>query len=173
MTRRTAEFLKEMKSTLRFAALSLLLFTPSPLHAQQGERSVRAAFVFHLTKYVEWSDPGDGLIIGFAGDDYMGETLRNLLDGKGSDGRKLRVVISPLENDLQKCNVVYLAYRARAKNRSVLSKLQGKNVLTVGETEDFVRDGGMVGLVRNADQIQIQVNLNAAQSAGLNSAPGF
>jgi hypothetical protein len=39
--------------------------------------------------------------------------------------------------------------------------------LTVGESEDFIRDGGMVGLVRDADQIQIQVNLEATQAAGL------
>ena len=40
----------------------LLLLLPVSLAAQHDERSVRAAFVFHLTKYVEWSNPKNELV---------------------------------------------------------------------------------------------------------------
>lgn len=144
----------------------LLLLLPVSLAAQHDERSVRAAFVFHLTKYVEWPNPKNELVIGFAGDGTMGETLRKVLDGKNSDGRTLRVLLSPSDEQLQQCDLLYVAYSTRQKTRDVLSRLQGKNILTLGETGDFARDGGMVGLVRDADQIQIQINLVATQSAG-------
>jgi len=147
-------------------ACLLLLLLPVSVAAQNDERSVRAAFVFHLTKYVEWPNLKNELVIGFVGDGTMGETLRKVLDGKNSDGRTLRMLLSPSDEQLQQCDLLYVAYATRGKNRSVLSRLQGKNILTLGETDDFTRDGGMVGLVRDADQIQIQINLVATQSAG-------
>jgi hypothetical protein len=48
-----------------------------------------------------------------------------------------------------------------------LEKVKGKGVLTVGETEGFARDGGMIALVNSGDHIQIEVNLEAAQGAGI------
>ena len=153
----------------RFGIVCLywLLLLATPLHAQHDERAVRAAFVFHLTQYVEWPNPGNELIIGLVGEDRMAATLQKVVDGKESDGRILRVVVSPTEEQLQQCSLVYFANGAQPKVRATLSKLKARNILTVGENEEFARDGGMIGLVRDADQIQIRINLQAAQAAGL------
>ena len=40
-------------------------------------------------------------------------------------------------------------------------------MLTVGDSDKFVRTGGMVGLVRSGDQIEIEVNLEALRSRQL------
>lgn len=152
---------------LEIVCLCSLLLLAIPLHAQHDERAVRAAFVFHLTKYVEWPNPGNELMIGFVGEDRMGVTLQKVVDGKDSDGRTLRVVLSPTDEQLQQCSLVYFANAAQSKIRPALSKLKGRNILTVGENEEFARDGGMIGLVRDADEIQIRINLQAAQAAGL------
>ncbi len=157
---------RRMISVSRHTLACLVLLLPASLAAQHQESSVRAAFVFQLTKYVELPHPKNELLIGFAGDGDMGETLRRVLDGKDSDGKILRVVLSPSDEQMQQCDLLYLAYSSRQNNLSALRRLQGKNVLTLGETEDFVRDGGMVGLVRDADQIQIYINLLATQAAG-------
>lgn len=152
---------------VRGVALFLLILLTAPVFAQHDERAVRAAFVFHLTKYVEWQQTGNEIVIGFVGEGGMAETLHKVVNGKSSDSRTVRVLILPSDEQLSQCNLVYIAYPSRGKVQATLNKLRAKNVLTVGENDEFVRDGGMVGLVRDADQIQIQVNLEATQAAGL------
>ena len=137
------------------------------LWAQHEERSVRAAFVYNLTKYVEWPHPGKELVIGFVGDDAVGETLQKVLASKSSAERTIRVVLSPSDEGLQQCDLVYVGYSSKEKVRSVLEKVRNRNILSVGESDHFTLDGGMVGLVRMGDEIQIQVNLAEVQAGGL------
>jgi hypothetical protein len=54
--------------------------------------------------------------------------------------------------------------------RTALDRVRGKDILTIGEDDKFVRDGGMVGLVRNGDHIQIEVNLDATKAGHLKIA---
>lgn len=137
------------------------------LWAQHEERSVRAAFVYNLTKYVEWPHPGKELVIGFVGDDGIGDTLQKVLAGKSNQERTIRVVLSPSDEELQACNLVYVGYSSTEKIRGVLEKVRNKSILSVGESNHFALDGGMVGLVRVGDEIQIQVNLDEVQRGRL------
>jgi YfiR/HmsC-like len=156
---------------LRIWALLAVLLAPLlalPVWAQlHDEAAVRAAFVFNLTKYVEWPHPGNELVIGFVGDARMGEILQKVLSGKTSESRAIRVVLYPSAEELEQCNIVYIGYSAPEKVRPILEKLRNKNILSVGEDDRFASRGGMVGLVRAADQIHIQINLEAAQKSGL------
>jgi hypothetical protein len=52
-----------------------------------------------------------------------------------------------------------------AKVRATLEKLRNLNVLTVGETGAFLKDGGMVALVNTGEQVQIQINVDTAHDA--------
>lgn len=131
----------------------------------RDERSVRAAYVFNLIKYVEWPAPEKELMIGFAGDAATGEVMEKMLSGRASDTRTIRVVLSPSDEELARCSVLYVAEAPAVEVRKALEKVKGRGVLTVGETDSFARDGGMVGLVNTGDRIQI--NLEAAQSAGI------
>lgn len=138
-----------------------------PVRAQHDESAVRAAFVFNLTKYVEWPHLGNELVIGFAGDSNTGEVLQKVVAGKTVGARTIRVVLSPSEEQLSKCDILYVAFSSPKKTRAILDKVKNKNILSVGESDSFARDGGMVGLVRNGDHIQIEVNLESVQSGGL------
>jgi hypothetical protein len=149
-------------------ALSLVsLFAPLLSAQLQDEHAVKAAFVFNLTKYVEWPQPSQELIIGFVGDGPMGETLQKVLDGKTTESRPIRVLLFPPDGQLQQCNILYIAQSAPKKIRTVIDRVRNKGVLTVGDSDSFVRNGGMVGLVRTGDRVQIQVNLEATEQSHL------
>ena len=147
------------------AVLLLWPFLASSAAQLQDERAVRAAFVFNLTKYVEWPHPASELVIGFVGESAMGEMLQNMLAGKTSDSRTIRVVISPSDEELQRCQILYVGYPSSRKIRLTVDKVRNKGILTIGEADSFAQDGGMVGLVRAHDQIQVQVNLTVTQEA--------
>ncbi len=133
----------------------------------RDDRSVRAAYVFNLIKYVEWPAPKNELLIGFFGDAATGDVLGSMLNGRTSEGRTLRVVSSPSDEELARCSLLYVADPDAKEVRKALQKVKGSSVFTIGETDSFARAGGMVALVNTGDHIQIEVNLEAAQSAGI------
>lgn len=50
---------------------------------------------------------------------------------------------------------------------AVLKKVKGKPVLTIGQSSDFLRLGGMINLVESGSRFKLQVNICAARKAGL------
>ena len=134
---------------------------------QQDERAVRAAFVYNLTKYVEWPQPRPELVVGVVGAGEVGEVLESILAGKNSGARVIRVLRNPNEQQLEDCDILYLLDSSPQKVRPLLRKLRNKAILSVGEDDRFSKNGGMVGLVRIGDHIQIQINLGAVQQSGL------
>jgi hypothetical protein len=156
-------------------ALAFILLLPPilwslPAGAQQNERSIRTAFVFNLTKYVEWPRRRDELKICSVGEGSIGQTLKRVLNGKSSDGRVIQILTSPSPDQLNQCAVLYVSDLSSDEARTALDKVSGKDILTIGEDDKFVRAGGMVGLVRNGDHIQIEVNLDATKAANLKIA---
>lgn len=137
------------------------------LPAQQDERAVRAAFVFNLTKYVSWPARRDRLVIGVIGSTNIAQVLQQILDGKVSDGRRITVIVHSPDAELNECDVLYVAGVPLSAVKSILNRSANRPVLTVGDSEQFVRSGGMVGLVRSGDQIEIEVNLPALRSRQL------
>lgn len=137
------------------------------LAQSHDERAVRAAYVYNLLQYIDWPDQKSDLVIGFEGDPATGEVLRALLNGRTSNGHPIRVVLFPAAQELQNCSVVYVGDDASREARRVLDNIRGRTILTVGESDPFARDGGMVALVNTGDHIRIEVNLDATQSAGI------
>jgi YfiR/HmsC-like len=143
------------------------LFAPCVSAQELDEHAIRVAYVFNLTKYVEWPRAGNQLVVCFVGDGPMGEALEKMLAGKTSDSRLIRVVLSPSEEDFDQCDVAYVASSSSKKVHETLDHLRNKSVLTVGDNESFPKSGGMIALVRVGQQVQMIVNLDAVERARL------
>lgn len=170
MTSRAVSFGQDARHSLWrvFLVLAVLVpLSPGWLSAQQDERAVRAAFVFNLTKYVSWPGARDRLVIGVVGEPDTGAVLKQVLDGKVSDGRRIAVVLHTPDSELSECDLLYVGGVSPATLRSILNRTGKRAVLTVGDSDRFVRSGGMVGLVRSGDQIEVEVNLEALRSRQL------
>jgi hypothetical protein len=143
----------------------IMLFTLASSAQLQDEYKVKAAFVYNLTKYIEWPQPSKGLTIGFVGKGPIGELLRQMLEGKNTDSGPIQVLLSPSDEELVRCNLLFIAYASPKEIHGVLEKVRDKGILTVGDAEGFANQGGMVGLVRIEDRVQVQINLEATQAA--------
>lgn len=152
----------------QLAAVLVLLAGAARVVAQvQDENVVKAAYVYNLTKYVQWPRAGSELVIAFIGDGPMGAVLKKALDGKPTATGPIRVLVSPLDEELARCQLLYVDYSSSTKVRAVLQKVRNKEILTVGDWDAFAKEGGMVGLVRSGAQIQIQINEVTAGEARL------
>jgi len=146
-----------------FAAVAL-----APASAQErDERAVRVAYLYSLIKFVDWPGPENDLLIGYVGSPATGETLFKSLDGRRNDAHTLHVILSPSDGALEKCGIIYFGDASTDAIRKTLAKVEGRPVLTLGETDAFPQLGGMVGLVKDEDHIQIVVNLPLTQRSGI------
>lgn len=146
---------------------SFVLLARGPnLESQENEISIRAAYLFNMTKYVEWPPSKKRIIMVVVGDDSTGAAIRQLLNNRVTDGRPIQVVLHPSDTDLRSCDVIYFDESALSAAQTV-HKLNGTRCITVGNDDRFVREGGMIGLIRSDDQIQIFVNMDATQREGV------
>ncbi|HTH32401.1 MAG TPA: YfiR family protein, partial [Lacibacter sp.] len=66
------------------------------------------------------------------------------------------------------CSVVII-HRDQEKNLSALLQfLQNKNVLTISDIAQFAQRGGMVEMSKEDEKINLYINKNAVNHAGLN-----
>lgn len=132
------------------------------------EHDAKAAFVLKLVNFVQWpSAANHDLVIGFIGADATSDALQRLAAGKSANGRSIVVRRLGHDGDLKACQMIFVGASERKNTASVLERLRGTNVLTVGESDGFGQHGGVVNLLLNAGRIRFEVNPHAAERAHL------
>jgi hypothetical protein len=69
--------------------------------------------------------------------------------------------------ELRSCHILFVSQSQAKRYAKVLQAVQGANVLTVGETPDFLSAGGAFTFSFQNEALQFDVNLLAANDAHL------
>jgi len=140
-------------------------------HAQSApEYEVKAAFLLNFTKFVEWP-PGSfpaadsPLTICIVGKDPFLKFLDDMVADESVNGHRLTVRRLSADAATQGCRVLFAGVGEQDVARILGSA--GRGVLTVGEGDRFMRAGGMITFVIQNQRVRFDVNLSAAQAAGL------
>lgn len=134
------------------------------------EHEVKAAFVLKLINFVQWPNvPAQhgSLTICVIGTDATSDALQRLASGKSVDGRDIAVRRMSFETDASTCQVIFIGASERKNASSVLTRVRGVSILTVGESDGFGQHGGMVNLMLDEGRIHLEVNPHAATQAHL------
>jgi hypothetical protein len=146
------------------------LVTPGEGEAT-GEYPVKAALIFKLAKYVRWPASPPTFSIGILGDDPFGDVLDQLVKGESINKRTVTVKRSHNLADLKSCDVLYIARSEKEQLRAILRELGQAKVLTVGDTDGFCREGGMINLIVNNGRLSFEINSLAAKKRGIEIDP--
>ena len=143
-----------------------------------GEYQVKAAFFYHFANFVDWPDSTftatkGHLRICVMGQDPFGPILDATLSKKTVRGHQFEILRNPPTTQLQHCHVLYLPASASSKMRALRLHVAKKDVLTVGETLDFMKDGGMIKFFINAQKVQFAVNTDAVNQTQLKISSKF
>ena len=155
--------------------LSLLLAgTASIVRAQSSddEYRVKAAFLFHFAQLVDWpadklTGADNSLYLCTLGEDPFQGALEGTVEGKAIANRVIRVRHLMRPEDIQGCRILFLGKAESKYIPMLLANLRNAPVLTVGETPGFLAAGGMVCFLLQENKVRFEINLDAAQSAGL------
>ena len=161
---------RRLSSLLVCAAL---LAAPAVLQAQvAGEYEVKAAFLYNFTKFVEWppdafENPGSPMAICVFGEDPFGDSLDAVVRGETLNGRRLVVRRTRSLQELRDCQTLFVPGAERERFAEVFSALRDASVLTVGEVDGFLPQGGVIRFVVDQGRVRFEVNLDAAEHSRL------
>jgi hypothetical protein len=167
------------RSVRRFAALvqaALLCLVSAGARSAQtspsSEYQVKAAFLYHFSQFVDWpegtfKDASSPLVYCTVGEDPFHGALDTSISGKAIGARPLQVTHFQQPQALRGCQILFIGAGEKRLVPAVLASLKGNAVLTVGESQNFVQDGGMIGFLLEENKIRFEVNLDAAEHAKL------
>ncbi len=141
---------------------------PARAQHQADESRLKTAFVYQFPQWTEW--PAQALT-GRQTFDYCVSAparftplLRELVAAEMIGGRRQVVrELAPIDSAAA-CHVLFVS---GAVNRSVLERVAAHPVLTIGDSARFLDDGGIIQLVRAGNNLRFNINVAAAQRAGL------
>lgn len=153
----------------------LLLFLPAP-HAQPTltEPQAKAAFVLNFARYVEWPERAFAtretpLSICVLGRDAVGAAVM-ALDGRPVQNRVVAARRLANADEARSCHVLFLAESDERRLVHALRSLTGLPVLTVGDMDGFIDNGGAIGLVQGEGRLQFEVNRYVLDQAQLKAS---
>ena len=153
------------------------LFRSTDVFSQEPtEYRLKAAFLYNFTKFTEWpseafTDSSSPFIIGILGDDPFGEDLELVIEGKISGGRSIiarRFGKTLKRENFENCHILFISRSERRRLPLIFRTIQGLNILTVGESERFAYDGGVVNLFIEQNKVRFEINIDNAAAANLN-----
>jgi hypothetical protein len=147
-----------------------VLAVAAAAYAAAPEYQVKAAFLFNFARFVEWPQDAvatsDAFRICIVGDDPFGRLLDQAVLGKTVQDRRVEIV-RPDDVGAVRCHIAFFASSGGPALPRMLTSLGGRGILTVGETEDFTRAGGVIAMRVEESKVRFDVNVDAAQRAGL------
>ncbi|MCU0596703.1 MAG: YfiR family protein [Desulfobacterota bacterium] len=141
----------------------------------EGAYSIKAAFLYNFAKFAEWPSSAfnhfsDPLVICVLGADPFGNALGEL-EGEPVGGRIIEVQRARTIEELGRCHILFISNTLTADARGICRALSKRPILTVSDIERFAQLGGMIGLTIVDKRIRFDINLRAAEHAGLKLNP--
>lgn len=158
-----------------FFLLALWLAAGSPLFAQSPvskEYQIKAVFLFNFAQFVKWparafTRPDEPFRIGVLGSDPFDSFLDATVQGEKVDGHPLVIQRYASVADVKDCQILFISRSESDRMEDILTDLKGKSILTVADSEGFIKNGGVVLLSKEENKIRLLINLEAAKNANL------
>jgi hypothetical protein len=151
----------------------LVIFFAFNVSAQTfDEYQVKAAFIYNFVRFVEWpaltfKTDKDPVRICVLGQNPFGGALKGAIDGKIVLGRSLVVTDISDAGQPPDCQILFIGSLEWKHRRPILAALQTPGVLTVGETDGFATQGGIVNFKLEDGRVRLEINVEAAGRARL------
>ena len=168
--------MKRLRRPRAVAALAVLLagfggVAPAAFAQQNkpGEYQVKAVYLYNFAKFIDWppgAEKNSPFTVCVLGRDPFGSVLDETLAGETVGSRKpvARRIASAAET---KCEILYISASEAGRAKQVLASIDKPGILTVSDVPDFTANGGMIQFVLMDNKIRFEVNLAAAEKAGL------
>jgi hypothetical protein len=101
------------------------------------------------------------------GENPFGRSLDMVVQGERVGERSLLVQRPDRLDDLGECHVLFVSRSEKDRLRDVMAEVEGKPVLTVADTDGFLRAGGVINFILEGNKVRFLIDQEAAGRSGL------
>ncbi len=135
------------------------------------KQAVLAVLTLNISRFTQWPDQAvqtaqDTLNICVSGNNIVQQAFQQI-DKKPVNEKLINIITLSRLSKLNRCQVLYLTDLNNSRLAVLLTELQEQPILTVGETEEFLKMGGMIALIQRNGKMQIIINLARVKQAGI------
>lgn len=131
------------------------------------EENLVAALSLNIVRFTSWPEPQNSPFnLCVYGDNVTKEAFISL-EAKALGNRNIHVV--PLDRliELDRCHALYINDIKQNLLTQVFNDLKRKPTLTIGSSDGFANNGGMIGLRKINGKLAIDINLRISNEAGI------
>jgi hypothetical protein len=168
---------KKMK-LLHWLRMYLIIFCiglliPRSAVAQQSEYTIKAVFLEHFTRFIEWpessniADPSSPFSIVVIGENPFGPILDQIYTGQKIRNKRVEIRLISSPEGITDCHILFISSSNREVLSEILSCTRNRPILTVSDTEGFAEDGVLINFYLAGDKIKFEINEKAVHESGL------
>lgn len=157
--------------------------------APSQEYKIKAAFLYNFLKFVDWptdkkADPNKPITLGIIGKDPFGKAFEPVKDKKINDrevvikrfksvaelkkpGKEGEAELDKQSGELKKCHLLFICSSEKDGIEEILAAIKDRPVLTVADTEDFLKSGGIIKFVMEEQKVRFEISDAAAKRSKL------
>jgi len=184
-----------MKQMIKKWCIIVILFLSLPAmpvcygltETESKEYQLKAAFLYNFIKFVDWPvniADNNEIAIGVISREPLGNLFEPLKDKKVKNknviikqypsfeelqklGKQNKAAMDEQIESIKKCHLLFICASEATNLREILEQVKDKNILTVGEAENFLKAGGMINFVVDDKKVRFEINLEASDKAKL------
>lgn len=171
---------RERRSGFALRAVALLIVAgvgghSKPLFARQAgqnaasEYEVKAVFIHHLTRYLQWPqpEPSGKFEIAVLGESAIVPPLQAIAAKEIIQERPIAIREVADIDSLGQPQILFIAKPAAPRLAQVLRKTRGRPILTITEEEGLAAQGIAVNFVLRGESIKFEINEGALRESDI------
>ena len=133
--------------------------------------SVLSALTLNFARFTEWPEDAffaseQKLRVCLVGDNLVQQAFEGI-KGKNVGDKSIEIVNANRLRNLHECHLLFISELPRNLLMQVFLVVKSRPILTIGENEEFVESGGMVGMINVNGKIKLYINLPVVKASGL------
>jgi hypothetical protein len=163
--------MQKASSAARLSVALVLSFALGAQTTKPTEYEVQAAYISNFARFAQWPGrapaAGEPFYVCVLGQDPFGPTLDAALKSETIGNAPMAAKRIAAPDEAAGCRIVFIDESKQAQLKTTLATLSSMNVLTVSDMSDFTKRGGMIQFVLDGNRVRFEINLSAAQRAGV------
>ena len=153
-------------------AVFIGLITNGLAQDKPSEYEVKAAFLFNFAKFVEWppdafANTNAPIVIGVLGGNVFGNSLEKIINDRKVSNRGFQFRTYDSVAEATNCQILFISASKKNDFAKIVAALNNASVLTVSDTDGFLKAGGMINFLFEGNNVRFQISDEAAKKARL------
>ena len=156
-----------MKKLMFFVIGMMFILSFTNVSAQKEK--FHSLFIYNFSKYIKWPDDqqSDKFVIGVLGSSEMAKILEATASSKKVNGASIVVKQFKSPEEIQDCQILYVAQGESSKINEIASSTANRSVLIVTDKPGLAKKGGVINFIEQEGKIKFELNQQDAESRGL------